>query len=61
MPWLSLMMVRSSVNTEKSEKKMYSRPEVQCSAPAVSVLPARDGPKDAKGEQVQSYDHLAVL
>ncbi|XP_054132539.1 uncharacterized protein LOC128937174 [Melozone crissalis] len=61
MPWLSLLGVRSSVSTEEPAKTIYSCPEVQCSAPAASVLPARDGPKDAKGEQVQSHDHVAIL
>ncbi|XP_074400290.1 uncharacterized protein LOC102072931 [Zonotrichia albicollis] len=61
MLWLSLLGVRSSVSTEKPAKTIYSCPEVQCSAPAASVFPARDGPKGAKGEQVQSHDHVAIL
>ncbi|TRZ21860.1 hypothetical protein HGM15179_005264, partial [Zosterops borbonicus] len=36
----------------KPEKKIYSCPEVQCSAPAANVSPARDVPK------VLTYDDL---
>uniref|UniRef100_A0A8C3M747 Uncharacterized protein n=1 Tax=Geospiza parvula TaxID=87175 RepID=A0A8C3M747_GEOPR len=51
-------ILRSSVSTENPEKTIYCCPEVQCSAAAASVLPARDGPKGAKGEQVQRTDDL---
>ncbi|KAM6091425.1 mannose-binding protein-like [Theristicus caerulescens] len=56
--WLSLLMVISSVNTDKPEEKIYSCPVIQCSAPAVNGLPGRegrdgrDGPKGEKGEPV---------
>ncbi|NXJ41051.1 MBL protein, partial [Ciconia maguari] len=48
--WLSLLMVVSSVNRDKPEEKMYSCPVIQCSAPAVSGLPGRDGRDGPKGE-----------
>ncbi|KAM6067572.1 LOW QUALITY PROTEIN: mannose-binding protein-like [Chlamydotis macqueenii] len=48
--WLSLLMVTSSINTDKPEEKIYSCPVIQCSAPAVSGLPGRDG-RDGQGEK----------
>ncbi|XP_009812832.2 mannose-binding protein [Gavia stellata] len=47
--WLSLLMVVSSVNTDKPEEKIYSCPVIQCSAPAVNGLPGKDG-RGEKGE-----------
>ncbi|NXN72684.1 MBL protein, partial [Himantopus himantopus] len=44
--WLPLLMVLSSVNTDKPEEKIYSCPVIQCSAPAVNGLPGRDDPKE---------------
>ncbi|KAM6265358.1 LOW QUALITY PROTEIN: pulmonary surfactant-associated protein D [Spheniscus humboldti] len=49
--WLSLLMVTSSVNTDKPEEKIYSCPVIQCSAPAVNGLPGRDGRDGPKGER----------
>lgn len=49
--WISLMMVMSSVNTDKPEENRYSCPVIQCSAPAVNGLPGRDGRDGPKGEK----------
>ncbi|KAM9281988.1 LOW QUALITY PROTEIN: mannose-binding protein-like [Cariama cristata] len=48
--WLSLLIVTSSVNTDKPEKKIYSCPVIQCSAPAVNGLPGRGGRDGSKGK-----------
>ncbi|NXG58981.1 MBL protein, partial [Hemiprocne comata] len=59
--WLSLLMVTSSTNTDKPEEKIYSCPVIQCSAPAVHVLPGRDGRDGPKGEKGEPGEGLRGL
>ncbi|NXX12217.1 MBL protein, partial [Podargus strigoides] len=59
--WLSLLMVPSSVNTDRPEEKIYSCPVIQCSAPAVNGLPGRDGRDGPKGEKGEPGEGLRGL
>ncbi|KAM9379763.1 pulmonary surfactant-associated protein D [Phaethornis superciliosus] len=59
--WISLLMVTSSVNSDKSEEKIYSCPVIQCSAPTVHGLPGRDGRDGPKGEKGEPGEGLRGL
>ncbi|XP_038036757.1 mannose-binding protein [Anas platyrhynchos] len=59
--WISLMLVMSSVNTDKPEENRYSCPVIQCSAPAVNGLPGRDGRDGPKGEKGDPGEGLRGL
>nr|XP_009487078.1 PREDICTED: LOW QUALITY PROTEIN: mannose-binding protein C-like [Pelecanus crispus] len=59
--WLSLLIVISSVNTDKPERKIYSCPVIQCSAPVVNGLPGRDGRDGPKGEKGERGEGLRGL
>ncbi|XP_009996431.1 PREDICTED: mannose-binding protein C-like [Chaetura pelagica] len=59
--WLSLLMVTSSINTDKTEEKISSCTVVQYSAPAVHVLQGRDGRDGPKGEKGEPGEGLRGL